>query len=136
MKTNSAHLLILSIRIFHQYKRIPVGLLWHVALVVDKMVDRTRLGGVGAGEVFEIEAPLGKLLPTGKAFPIGIQFLQYVVVAGQDTVDFTDHIDLFVGLFVVVAVAARVAAKLLVHATDDGFTAVEAFSFFHRVISC
>ena len=52
------------------------------------------------------------------------------MVTCQDAVDFPNHVDLFVCLFVVIAVAARVAAKLFVDTSDDRFTAVEAFSFF------
>jgi hypothetical protein len=102
------------------------------------MVDGTRLGSVCTGKILEIKAFLGQLLSAGKAFPVGIHLLQYRVVARKDSIDFPYHIDLFVGLFVVVAVAARVAAKLLVDATDDRFTAVEAFSFFHsyQLFSC
>ena len=95
------------------------------------MVDGTCLGRIGTRKVLEIKAFLRQLLAAGKALPVGIQLLQDVVVTGQDAIYLSHHVDLFVGFFVVVAVAARVTAEFLVHATDDRFTAVEAFSFFH-----
>jgi hypothetical protein len=82
------------------------------------MVDGSRFGRIGTREVLEIETFLRQLLAAGKAFPVGIHLLQNIVVACKDSVNLSHHIDLLVGLFVVVAVAARVAAKLLVEATD------------------
>ena len=93
------------------------------------MVDRTRLGGIGTREVLEVKAFLLQLLTTRKAFAAGIQLLKDIPVARSDAVDLPDHVDLFVGLLVVIAVAARVAAELLVDTPDDRFTAIEAFSF-------
>ena len=110
---------------------VLVILFRHKALVVDEMVNGTCLGRIRARKILEIKSFLIELLSTGKAFPIGIQFLQNVMVTRQDAVDSPDHVDLLVRLLVVIAVAARVAAELLVHAPDDRFTAVEAFSFFH-----
>ena len=103
------------------------------------MVDSTGFGGIGTRKVLEVTAFLGQLLAAGKAFPVGIQLLQYRMIACKDSIDFPYHIDLFVGLFVVIAVAARVSAKFLVDTPDDGFTAVEAFSFFvhfYQLFSC
>ena len=97
------------------------------------MVHSPGLGRVGTRKVLEVKAFFGELLSAGKTFPIGVQFKQNVMVTRQDAVDSSDYIDLFVRLFVVIAVAARVAAELFVHAPDDGFTAVEAFSFFHSI---
>jgi len=110
----------------------------HIALVVYEMVNSSSLGRVSTRKVLEIKAFFSQLLFTGKAFPTRIQLLQNIMVARQYAIDFPNHIDLLVGLFVVVAVAARVAAKLLVDTPNDGFTAVEAFSFFHsyQLFSC
>ena len=93
-------------------------------------IDGTGLGGIRARKVLKVKAFFGELLTGSETFPTGIQFQQNVMVSGQDAVDFPDHVDLLVGLLVVIAIAARVAAELLVHAANDGFTAVEAFSLF------
>lgn len=94
------------------------------------MVDCTRLGRINTRKVLEIKAFLLQLLSAGKAFAAGVQFLKDVTIAGQDAVDFSHHIDLLVGLFVIIAIAARVAAEFLVHAPNDGFAAIETFLFF------
>ena len=107
-----------------------------IALVVDVMVNSTSLGRVGTRKVLEVKAFLLQLLTACQALAIGVQLLKDVAVARLDAVDAPNHIDLLVGLLVVIAVAARVAAELLVHAPDDGFAAIEAFSFFHLFISC
>ena len=70
------------------------------------MVHSSRLGRIGTREVLEIKTFLFQLLMTRKAFSVRIQFQQNVVVARQDAIDFSHHIDLFVGLLVVIAVAA------------------------------
>ena len=94
------------------------------------MINGTGLSGVSARKELEIKSFLLELLMAGKALALGVQFHEDVVVAGQDAVDSPNHIDLLVRFFVVVAVAALVAAELLVHAPDDGFAAIEAFPFF------
>jgi hypothetical protein len=95
------------------------------------MIDGTGFGRVGTRKVLEVKALLVQLLAGGEALSARIQLHQDIMVAGQDAVDFPNHVDLFVRFLVVIAVAARVAAKFLVDTPDDGFTAVEAFSFFH-----
>ena len=86
---------------------VVVVFLRHIALVVNEMVEGASLGCVGTRKEFEVKAFLGQLLSAGKAFPRGIQLQQDVVIAGQDAVDFPHHIDLLVGLFVVIAVSCR-----------------------------
>ena len=103
---------------------LRVVLLRHITLVVNETVNSTRLGGVNMCKILEIKAFLDQLLTTGKALSIGIQLCQDIMVAGQDAVDFPNYVDLFVCFLVVIAVAARVAAKLLVEATDERLTAV------------
>ena len=124
-----------SIRVSYQDEGVFVALLGHIALVVDEVVDRARLGGIGASEVSEVEAFLLQLLTAGKALAVGVELNQDVVVAGQDAVDLSHHIDLLVGLFIVVAVAARIAAEFLVDTADERLATVEAFSlfFFHII---
>lgn len=128
---------MLSIHVLYQDERIFIGFLWHIALVVNEMVDGACLGGISTGKVFEVKAFLGQLLSAGKAFPVGIHLLQYRVIPSKDSIDFPYHIDLLVCFFVVVAVAARVTAEFLVDTADDRFTAIEAFSFFFfHIVSC
>ena len=103
---------------------VIVIFLWHIALIIDKMVYGASFCGIGAREILEIKAFLDQLLTTGKALSIRIQLCQDIMVAGQDAVDFPNYVDLFVCFLVVIAVAARVAAKLLVEATDERLTAV------------
>jgi hypothetical protein len=114
----------LIISILHQNKSVIVVFLWHISLVINEVVDGTGLGCVGTRKVLEVKAFLIQLLASGKAFSAGIQFRQDIMVAGQDTVDFPNHVDLLVGLLVIIAVAARVAAEFLVEATDEWLTAV------------
>ena len=121
---------MLFVGVLHQQELVGIAFLGHIALVVDVMVNGSGFGCISTRKVLEIKAFLFQLLATGKAFAVRVQFDQDVVVARQDAVDASNHVDLLVRFFVVVAVAARVAAKLLVDAPDDGFTAVEAFSFF------
>ena len=124
-------LILLSIRVLHQDKGILVGFFRDIPLVVNEMVDSTCLGRVGTRKVLEIETFLRQLLATGKALPGRVQFQQDIMVTSQDAIYLSYYIDLFVSLFVVVAVAARVTAEFLVNSSDNRFTAVEAFSFFH-----
>ena len=114
---------------------VDVVLLRHVALFVDEMVDRASLGSVRTGKVLEVKTFLLQLLPRNVTFSVGVQFLQYVAVACQNAVDFANEIDLLVGLLVIIAIAARVAAELLVDAPDKRLAAVETFlSFFFHLI--
>jgi hypothetical protein len=114
----------LIISILHQNKSVIVVFLWHISLVINEVVDGTGLGCVGTRKVLEVKAFLIQLLASGKAFSAGIQFRQDIMVAGQDAVDFPNHVDLLVGLLVIIAVAARVAAEFLVEATDERLTTV------------
>jgi hypothetical protein len=114
----------LIISILHQNKSIIVVFLWHISLVINEVVDGTGLGCVGTRKVLEVKAFFVQLLASGKTFSAGIQFRQDIMVAGQDAVDFSNHVDLLVGLLVIIAVAARVAAEFLVEATDERLTAV------------
>jgi hypothetical protein len=108
----------LIISILHQNESVIVVFLWHISLVINEVIDGTSLGRVGTRKVLEVKAFFVQLLAGSEAFSVGIQLRQDIMVASQDAVDFPNYVDLFVCFLVVVAVAARVAAKLLVEATD------------------
>lgn len=112
---------------------VIVILFWQITLVIYKMINPTRLCGIDMREIFEVKAFFLHLLPTDIRLSFDIQFFQYVMVARQDTIDVPNHIDLLVGLFVVVAVAARVATEFLIQAAYERLTAIEAFSLFVHI---
>ena len=120
---------MLFVGVLHQQELVGIAFLGHIALVVDVMVNGSGFGRISTRKVLEIKAFLFQLLATGKAFAVRVQFDQDVVVARQDAVDSSNHVDLLVRFFVIVAVAARVAAEFLVHAANDGLAAIEAFLF-------
>jgi hypothetical protein len=80
-------------------------------------------------KILEIKAFLGHLLPRGETLSFLVQFLKDIVVACQNRVDVAHDVGLLVCFFVIIAVAARIAAEFLVHATINRLTAIEAFSF-------
>jgi hypothetical protein len=104
----------LIISILYQNKSVIVVFLWHISLVINEVIDGTSLGRVGTRKVLEVKAFLVQLLAGSEAFSIGIQLRQDIMVASQDAIDFSNHVDLLVRFLVVIAVAARVAAKFLV----------------------
>ena len=67
-------------------------------------------------EILEIEAFFIQLLLADESLSLGIQLFQDVVVSRKNGIDIPDQIGLLVILFVVVAVAARVAAEFLIQA--------------------
>ena len=96
----------LIISILHQNKSVIVIFLWHISLVINEVIDGTSLGRVGTRKVLEVKAFLVQLLAGSEAFSAGIQLCQDIMVAGQDAVDFPNHVDLLVRFLVVIAIAA------------------------------
>ena len=95
---------------------IIVVFLFHVCLVVNHIIDRTSFCDVDMREILEIEAFFIQLLLADESLSLGIQLFQDVVVPRKNGIDIPDQIGLLVILFVVVAIAARVAAEFLIQA--------------------
>ena len=132
---HGASLLLLPFLKLHQQKRVGAAFLGQVGLVVNNVIDGACFGFVEIGKIPEVKAFLGHLLPCGEALALLVQLLKDIVVPRQNRVDVAHDVGLLVGFLVVVAVAARVAAKLLIDAPDDRLTAIEAFPFLFHILN-
>lgn len=95
---------------------VLVVFLFHVCLIVNHIIDRACFCDVDMRKILEIEAFFIQLLLADESFSLRIQFFQYIVVSRKNGVNISDEIRLAVILFVVIAVAARVAAEFLIQA--------------------
>ena len=86
----------------------------HIALVVNEAIHSSCFCAIDMRKILEIKAFFVQLLLADESLPLRIQFFQYIVVSRKDGIDVPDEIRLLVILFVVVAVAARVAAELFI----------------------
>jgi len=112
------------------YQKVEIGIAHaQVALVVNVVVGVAFAGGVTGGVEIEAEALFEQGLPVDAGFFVRVQFGEDLPVFFEDAIDVANHPVGFAVALVVVGIAATVRTKTFVGPAQDGFAAIEAFTF-------